>query len=128
VAVPVSYEAEAAELAGASVVSACPTCSGGKKVRFVGGAKANSVTFGAVTAATAGSYRLTITYELDATTRTFELAVNGGTGTAVPIAGGAGWSMPASMTTTVTLKAGTNTIRLYNNTANAPDLDKITIG
>ncbi len=126
---PVTLEAESATLSGTAAKATCGTCSGGQKVRFVGGASANYVTFGAVQAPAAGSYRLVITYELDTTSRTFDVSANGGAATAVTVTGStADFSTPNAVTLTITLKAGANSIKIYNNTADAPDLDKITVG
>jgi alpha-L-fucosidase len=40
---------------------------------------------------------------------------------------GTSWDVPTTTTTTVALAAGSNTIRFYNDAANAPDLDRIRI-
>ena len=47
-------------------------------------------------------------------------------GTAVALTG-ASWSAPSSYTMTVSLNAGENTIKFYNNSAYAPDLSEITV-
>jgi len=120
-----SIEAEAGTLNGSAVVAACATCSGGAKVRFIGNNSANYATL-TVNAATAGTEQLTVYGEVDGT-RSFFVSVNGGTGAELPMTG-TSWSTPASTTMNVTLTAGNNTIRFYNNGANAPDLDKITVG
>jgi alpha-L-fucosidase len=44
----------------------------------------------------------------------------------VPLTGSS-WSAPATASITVSLTAGGNTIKFFNNTAYAPDLDKITV-
>jgi alpha-galactosidase len=125
---PVTIEAEAAgnTLAGAAAVATCSTCSGGAKVRFIGNSAANYETVDNVTVSAAGSHSLTITYELSGT-RTLFVSVNGGAAGQLSLTG-TSWSAPASVTTTVTLNAGTNTIRFFNDTGYAPDLDKISIG
>jgi hypothetical protein len=105
-------------------VAACSTCSGGAKVRFIGGSPANTATFN-VNASTAGSHQLTIGYELSGT-RDFFVTVNGGSPIDVPLTG-VSWSTPATSTITIPLNAGVNTVRFANNTANAPDLDYITV-
>jgi hypothetical protein len=38
-----------------------------------------------------------------------------------------GWSAPATTAIPVTLAAGSNSIRFFNDAANAPDLDMITL-
>jgi hypothetical protein len=124
---PVNIEAEAAgnTLSGAAAVATCSTCSGGAKVRFIGNSASNYEIVNNVNVATAGSHQLTITYELSGT-RSFFVSVNGGAAVEVPLTG-TSWSIPASGTVTVTLNAGANTIKFFNATAYAPDLDKITV-
>jgi polygalacturonase len=117
-------QAETAILHGSAAVASCSTCSGGAKVRFIGGSSANYVTF-TVDANTAGNRQLAIGYELDGS-RDFFVSVNGASGINVPVTG-TSWSTPATKTITVPLNAGANTIKFYNSTANAPDLDYITI-
>jgi hypothetical protein len=123
-AVSVEAEASGNTLAGAAAVASCSTCSGGAKVRFIGNSAANYETVN-VSVASGGSKQLTITYELSGT-RSFFVSVNGGAGVEVPVTG-TSWSTPASTTITVSLNAGANTIKFYNNGAYAPDLDRITL-
>jgi alpha-L-fucosidase len=121
---PASVEAEAGTLSGKAVNAACAGCSGGAKVRFIGNGTANHVTL-AVQADAAGAHQLTFQYTVDGT-RSFFLSVNGATATEIPVSG-TSWDTPASTTATVTLAAGANTIKFFNDGANAPDLDKITV-
>jgi hypothetical protein len=118
-------EAEDAALSGSAAAASCSTCSGGAKVRFIGNSASNFATF-TVTAAAAGSHQLTITYELDGS-RSFFVSTNGAAGTEVPVTG-TSWSAPATATVPVTLTAGSNTIKFFNDGANAPDLDRIDVG
>jgi hypothetical protein len=120
-----TVQAETAILRGAAVSAACSTCSGGSKVRFIGG-NANNVAIVPVEANAAGNRQLTIGYELSGT-RDFFVCVNGGTPIDVQVTG-TSWSAPATTTITVPLVAGANTITFANNTANAPDLDYVTVG
>jgi alpha-L-fucosidase len=119
-----SIEAEAATLSGRAVGAACGGCSGGAKARFIGGGSANHVTF-TTQSAVAGPRQLTIDYTVDGT-RSFFVSVNNGPGMEIPVSG-TSWGTPASHTITVPLAAGGNTIRFFNDGANAPDLDKITV-
>jgi alpha-L-fucosidase len=119
------YEAESATLSGSAAVASCSGCSGGAKVRFLGNNTANHVTF-TVPATSAGTRQLGFDYTVDGT-RSFFVSVNGGAATEVPVSG-TSWATPANRTITVTLVAGNNTIRFFNDGAYAPDLDKITIG
>jgi len=132
-AVPVSNgtstiqaEASGNTLAGAAVVATCGTCSGGAKVRFIGNSAANYVIVNNVNVATAGTHQLTIVYELSGT-RSFFVSVNGGVAVEVSLTGSS-WSTPASSgSVPVTLNAGSNTIKFFNNSAYAPDLDAISV-
>jgi alpha-galactosidase len=119
-------EAEAAgnTFAGQAASTACAACSGGAKVRFIGNGAANSVTI-PVTATTAGGRQLTIQYTVDGT-RSFFVSVNGGATTEVALSG-TSWATPATSTATVTLAAGSNTIRFFNDIGWAPDLDVIAV-
>jgi alpha-L-fucosidase len=121
---PTSVEAESGTLSGKAVSAACAGCSGGAKVRFIGNGTANYATV-TVQAAAAGARQLTVQYTVDGT-RSFFLSVNGATATEIPLTG-ASWDAPANSTVTVTLAAGANTIKFFNDGANAPDLDKITV-
>jgi hypothetical protein len=121
-----SVEAEASgnTLAGAAAVATCSTCSGGAKVRFIGNNASNYETI-PVTAAAAGTRTLTVTGEVSGT-RSFQVSVNGGAAQTVSLTG-TDWATPVSATLTITLAAGTNTIKLGNTSAYAPDLDKIAL-
>jgi hypothetical protein len=121
----VQAEATGNTLSGAAVRAVCGTCSGGSKVRFLGNGAANFETIDNVVASTTGSHTLTITYELDGS-RTFDVSVNGAATIPVPVTG-TSWSTPATVNVTITLNAGTNTVKLFNNTAYAPDLDAVAI-
>jgi hypothetical protein len=118
-------EAETATLNGAAGVGGCPQCSGGEKVRFIGNSPSNYVTFDNVTVDKAGAHTLHIDYTVNGT-RSFWVSVNGGPGSEVQLTGNS-WDVPAPATTPVTLEAGTNRIKIYNDTANGPDLDRIRI-
>jgi hypothetical protein len=120
-----TVEAEAGTISGATRLASCSACSGGVKVGFIGNGAANFVTIGGVVPSAAGNRQLTITYLLSGS-RSFFVSVNGGAGIQVPLTG-TSWSVPASATITVPLNAGANTIKFYNNTAYAPDLDKISV-
>ena len=122
-----SIEAEASgnTIAGAARLASCSACSGGQKVGFIGNGAANFVTVNGVQASAAGSKTLTITYLLNGS-RSFFVSVNGGTAVEVKLTG-TSFSTPVTTTITVNLNAGSNTIKFGNDTAYAPDLDKIAI-
>jgi hypothetical protein len=119
-----TVEAESGTISGAARIASCTACSGGQKVGYIGNGAANYVTIN-VSAATAGTRQLTITYLLNGS-RSFFVSVNGGAGQQVALTG-TSFSTPANTTISVSLNAGANTIRFYNDTAYAPDLDKISI-
>ncbi|HEV2371693.1 MAG TPA: hypothetical protein VGS19_05930 [Streptosporangiaceae bacterium] len=112
-------------LSGAAVVAACSGCSNGQKVRFIGNTASNYIVINNNDEAAAGNYTLTFAYCVDGT-RTFDISVNGGTATAATVSG-TSWETPANDSIPVTLNAGENTIKFFNNTAWAPDLATITV-
>jgi Fungal chitosanase of glycosyl hydrolase group 75/Alpha-galactosidase, CBM13 domain len=122
-----SYEAEAAgnALAGGARVANCGGCSGGKRVGFVGNNK-GTLQFTNVTG-TGGSATVTIAYLNGSATRTGQLSVNGATPTRLSFAGTGTWNTVGTLPVTVTLKAGANTIKFFNDSGWAPDFDKITV-
>jgi hypothetical protein len=128
-AAPVSYEAEATgnTLGGSVASGACTSCSGGKRVRFIGGNTSNVLTINKIAASTSGPRTLAI-YPVVSGTRSFSISVNGGAAQTFTVSGTT-WNGPTSpVTTTVTLQAGSaNTVKIFNNTANAPDMDRITV-
>jgi uncharacterized protein YkwD len=124
---PSVYEAEAATntLAGGARVGSCSTCSGGKKVGWIG-ANRGVLTFTNVRADAAGPATVTITYATRAR-RTAQLSVNGAQPTALAFSGTGSYTKPGTVAATVTLTAGANTLRFSNPTGWAPDLDKIQV-
>ncbi|TML22251.1 MAG: carbohydrate-binding protein [Actinobacteria bacterium] len=123
-----SFEAESAAntLAGGAKVASCTACSGGQKVGFVGNGA--TLTFNNVTVASTGRYAVAIAYGDGSTTgRQAVVSVNGGPGQTIQFTPTGGFSTPGTMTVTLTLTAGTNTIQFGNPTAYAPDFDKITV-
>jgi len=123
---PTTIEAEASgnTLSGSAAVGTCSTCSGGAKVRFIGNSSANFETI-PVSVASAGSHELTVYAEVNGS-RDFFVSVNGGAGIDVPVTSN-DWYHPAAVTLLVNLNAGSNTLKFYNNTAYAADLDKIMV-
>ena len=121
----VEAEASGNTIAGSTKTATCSPCSGGTKVGFIGNGSGNYVTINGVTPSAAGSRTLTISYLLSGS-RSFFVSVNGGTGVEVPLTG-TSFSTVATTTITVNLNAGPNSIKFYNNSAYAPDLDKISV-
>jgi Alpha galactosidase A/Alpha galactosidase C-terminal beta sandwich domain/NPCBM-associated, NEW3 domain of alpha-galactosidase/Alpha-galactosidase, CBM13 domain len=123
-----SYEAEspANTLAGGAVVQTCTTCSGGKKVGFVG--NGGTLTFNSVTVASSGTYQVTIAYcDGSATGRQATVSVNGGTPQTLSFTPTGSFSTVGTMTVRLPLTAGTNTIEFANPSDYAPDFDRIIV-
>jgi len=123
----VTYEAEATAntFSGAARSASCGGCSGGGKVRFIGNGPNNWVRLNDVTATSAGDYQLTV-YAGVSGTRSLSVSVNGGPGQTVSFTG-TSFDSPTPQTIPVTLAEGSNTIRIYNDTAFGPDLDRVVV-
>ncbi|ACU73862.1 Carbohydrate binding family 6 [Catenulispora acidiphila DSM 44928] len=123
-----SYEAEAAgnTLAGQAAVRSSSGASGGALVGYIGNGTANYLQVNNVSATTAGSHRLTIYYAAGEN-RSLTVSINGGAATSLTTPGTGGWDTVGSVATTVTLTAGTNTVRIGNPTGWAPDVDRIVV-
>ncbi len=111
---------------GSSGITGCSPCSGGQKVRNIGGTPDAHVVFGNVTVATAGEYTLFIDYTVNGD-RSFFVSANGGAPVEARVSG-IGNNRPETTSVRITLKAGTNTLRVYNDQASAPDLDRLSLG
>jgi hypothetical protein len=123
-----SYEAEAAgnTFSGSVAPGACSGCSGGTKVRFIGNGANNFLTINNINVPTAGNYTLTIYYVVSGT-RSLSISVNGGAATTFTVSGTT-WNAPGTpVSVTIPLTAGSNSIKFFNNSAFAPDMDRITI-
>lgn len=118
-------EADGNELGGATVVSACGACSGGQKVGWLGSGGANDLVITGIEVPETGSYGLVIDY-LVSGTRHLSVSVNGAPAQQLQLSG-TSFSVPTSTTVPVTLQAGENTVRLFNDTAFAPDIDRIAV-
>jgi hypothetical protein len=123
-----SFEAESYSntLAGTAATASCSGCSGGYKVKNLGNGSANYITFNNISVPVAGSYLVTFHGYSGDGWRTYNMSVNGGASTMVKM-NGSDWSTQVITGATVTLKAGTNTIKLSNSTNYGPDLDRITL-
>jgi alpha-galactosidase len=122
-----SYEAEAAAntLAGQARISSCATCSGAKKVGYVG--NSGTLTFNGVDAPADGDYGLTIAYLNGPPSRSATVSVNGVAGPTVAFPPTTDFNTLGVVNLTVHLVAGPNAIRLGNPSANAPDIDRIVV-
>jgi DUF1680 family protein len=123
-----SYEAEAGgnTFGGQAAARSSSGASGGALVGYVGNGTANYLQFNNITG-TAGPRTVTIFYAAGES-RSLTASANGGAATTVNTPSTGGWDTVGSVTTTLTLVAGTNTIRLGNPTGWAPDIDRIVVG
>ncbi|WP_234311968.1 carbohydrate-binding protein [Streptomyces griseus] len=132
------YEAEAGTLAGAARIQSNVWTSGGKDVGYVGNGSANTLTFGNVSAPAAGRYAVVIhyanndragtgNYNTNIESRKAQLTVNGGTPTTLTFRNTYSWSDFWALGTTVNLSSGTNTLKISNSTAYAPDIDYVEV-
>ena len=123
------YEAKSSvnTLGGRAVVVACSGCSGGLKVGSLG--QGGTLQFNNVQASSAGTATVTIYYLDGDAGRTAQMSVNGGAATTVTFHGtnDANWNVVQSLTVSVSLNAGNNTILFSNASASGPDLDRITV-
>ncbi len=122
------YEAENAKLSGEANVSEGKYCSNNAYVGYVGGNSSNHVTFDKVTVDKAGEYVLRI-YYISGETRSLEVDVNGSHAATLHglFANRNDWKGICAANATVKLNAGENVIKLYNNNAYAPSIDRIAI-
>jgi hypothetical protein len=121
-----SYEAESGALYGAAAIASCSNCSGGQLVGYIGNTSGNYVRLNNISVPSTGDYPMQIYYLVDGT-RTFYWDVNGVGGGSVTVSG-TSWTTVLNVGVTVTLNAGGNNLRFYNNSAYAPDLDRIVVG
>ncbi len=121
-----SYEAESAAntLAGGAVVASCSTCSGGKKVGYVG--SGGTLTFNGITAPSAGTYKVTVVY-CSGNERPGQVSVNGGPPQSLSFPSTGSFNTTGTMTLSLQLNAGSNTIEFGDPSAYAPDFDRIIV-
>ena len=124
-----AYEAESARLAGGAYADNCPTCSGGRQVRNIGGENGGTVTFNRVRVPQAGLWPVTVLYNVG-DDRSFAITVNDDWRTDLIFYRTVqrGKEADSSRTILLPLQAGDNTIEFGMAEENAPDLDAIVIG
>jgi len=121
---PISYEAEAASVVNAQVVSDVGA-TGGKKVGYID--TSNSYVQFAINVPTAGIYTLAARHDNGSKAAASHLvSVNGGANVTLnyPYYAGDGWVSYRSTSVNVTLNAGANTVRIAKG-AGATELDRI---
>jgi hypothetical protein len=115
-------------LAGGAVVNTCNSCLNGEKVGWVG--NGGTLTFNNVDVATAGNYAVQIDY-LDGTSgtvgRSATISVNGSANQTLTFIPTGSFQNPGSVTASLPLAAGENTIEFSNSSAYAPDFEAITV-
>jgi hypothetical protein len=121
----IEAEASSNTFSGQAAPTGCFLCSGGTKVRFIGSNPANHLTVNGITVDAAGQYDLYLDY-LVSGTRTFYVSVNGGPAVTTQLSGTSS-NDPVTAKLPVTLAAGANSIRFFNDSAGAPDLDRIRV-
>ncbi|MCD9026202.1 stalk domain-containing protein [Cohnella silvisoli] len=120
----ISYETESGKLKGAAVRSECPSCSGGYKAGYIGN-NDGAVTFDVIVDK-AGAYTLAMHY-IAGELRSAEIGVNAAEPVPFRFKPSGGWDVVAVSRLAVSLKAGANTIRIFNTKGYTPDLDRITL-
>lgn len=100
-------------------------CSGGMKVRYLGGSMENYAEWKEVYSEQGGEYEMTIHY-CSPIQRKLEIWVNGKRHESAGLLSG-GEDSVATITIPITLKAGYNNIRMGNNFGWAPDIDCFTL-
>ncbi|WP_211369938.1 CBM35 domain-containing protein [Nonomuraea turkmeniaca] len=111
---------------GSAGITNCGPCSGGQKVRNLGGGPDAYVLFENVTVDTARQYTLYIDFTVNGE-RSYFVTVNGEPPIEVKVSG-VGNNTPYTTSVPITLRAGANTIKVHNDTATAPDLDRLSLG
>ncbi|MCQ2408551.1 MAG: glycoside hydrolase family 97 catalytic domain-containing protein [Oscillospiraceae bacterium] len=127
----ISYEAEQAKLSGqASITSGkgAKYCSNNAYVGYVGGNGNNYIIFENVTAPAEGDYTLRV-YYVSGEPRTLKIDTNGKYAGQLNncYANKNDWSGIRAASITVHLNAGKNSVKLYNDTAYAPSVDRIAL-
>ncbi|HQM00746.1 MAG TPA: glycoside hydrolase family 97 catalytic domain-containing protein [Ruminococcus flavefaciens] len=126
-----SYEAENAVLSGKASVTAGKQgkyCSNDAYVGYVGGDGQSAVTFNDVTVDKAGRYTIRI-YYVSGERRSLKVDINGSYVSTLNdlYANRNDWSGIRAVNLEADLKAGKNTIRLYNDKGYGPSIDRIAV-
>ena len=131
-----NYEAETAwltcyqelknhEVLGTAVYSEKSYCSGGVAVGWLGNRAENDLQWRNVYSKDGGEYTVRV-YFVTGDDRTIKLSVNGGEPVSYTGNSG-GWSTVGSADFDVVLKAGENVVRLFNDNAYMPDVDRMVL-
>ncbi len=100
-------------------------CSGGARIRYIGNGSNNYVTMNNINVPSAGNYTMAV-YAMAKDARTFSISVNGGATKTLNVqTPDFATALPFNLS--VALNAGNNNIKFFNNSAYAPDLDRIVV-
>jgi hypothetical protein len=121
---PISVQAEDPRnlLTGGAAVSACATCDGGYRVRYLCQGCQLIVR---TTLPVSGVRTVTVVYESDGL-RTLKISINAAKPLIFTVAGQE-WTTPLTFHFTAELPAGSLLLAFYNDEGPAPDIDKIVI-
>lgn len=125
VATVYSSSASLGLVSGGAAVANCAPCASGQKVGYIGN-NSGELKFANVTAQAGGTYALTISY-LAESARSMAISINGQPPLNVAFAASGGWDKTATATVDIALAGGTNTVRLFNPSGWAPDIDQVRI-
>lgn len=120
------YEAENAKVNGKCTIDENNYASGLKSVGYIGQGAANDILFENVYAQKTGRYELEIFF-ISGTERDMYVSINGGEPVKLSrlLSYSNDWSAVGKTVINVELKEGSNTIRLFNEKAYAPSIDRI---
>jgi hypothetical protein len=121
---PITIEAEDphSTLSGGAAVTACATCRGGHRVRYL---CFTCLVVVRATVPVSGRRTLTVVYETDGD-RAIKVRVNDAPARTLPVTGPE-WTTPRSVQFTADLPAGPLRLSFYNDESPAPDLDQVVI-
>jgi len=122
-----SYEAEAVgnTMNGITESFPCARCSGRNSVRNIGKLARNYLVLNNIKVPRTGNYQMMVFYLLKGS-RSFFISVNNGAAIELSLTGKR-WHEVAKASVTIALKAGSNSIKFYNDHGYAPDLDRVVI-
>ncbi|HEY4033498.1 MAG TPA: hypothetical protein VGL94_05990 [Ktedonobacteraceae bacterium] len=128
-----SYEAEAPEntLTGDEDVIKCSSCSSGRRIGNIGYGKnsgeSGTLQFNRISGKSTGDYMLSLYYISGNGGRVLDVSVNGGSPIAIYASSTNKWNVVRTLSITVHLNAGYNTIKFFNPLVRGPDIDSIVV-
>ncbi len=116
-------------LSGSARVGACAACSGGNDVQYLGRDN-GALQVNGLNVPAAGTYTLTLACVSGPSARAVDITVNGAAIAPLTCPANGSWTAaPATVSASVSLRSGGNTLAFYNSdpASPAPDLDRITV-